>query len=327
MDYIKAGVSFLRYLQVVKNVSDHTLRNYCIDLDMFKQFIEKEVLKLSDENLSKPISKLLQKEKDKRESFELKTVDKWIIRQYLSCLYNQSKKNKTIMRKISSLRSFFKFSMKNGYVSTNPMEDIQSPKREKTLPKALTYDEVQNFFNGPDIVTYLGLRDRTIMELFYSSGLRIFELVSLNRNDIDLANMTVNVMGKGKKQRIVPLTENVVKWIKTYLESPFRFENSKTHKKQKDLNAIFLNKWGERITVRSIDRLFKIYLMKTGLSSDITPHTIRHTIATHLLENGMDLKTIQVILGHSSLSTTTIYTHVSSKLKRKVYDEAHPRAK
>lgn len=327
MDYIKAGVSFLRYLQVVKNVSDHTLRNYCIDLDMFKLFIEKEVLKVIDEKLSKPISKLMQKEKDKTESFELKIIDKWIIRQYLSYLFNQSRKNKTIMRKISSLRSFFKFLMKNGHVSMNPMEDIQSPKREKTLPKALTYNEVQNFFNSPDIATYLGLRDRTIMELFYSSGLRIFELVSLNRNDIDLANMTVNVMGKGKKQRIIPLTENAVKWIKNYLESPFRFENSKIHKKQKDLNAIFLNKWGERITVRSVDRLFKLYLMKTGLSSDITPHTIRHTIATHLLENGMDLKTIQVILGHSSLSTTTIYTHVSSKLKRKVYDEAHPRAK
>jgi integrase/recombinase XerC len=327
MDYIKASISFLQYLQVVKNVSDHTMRNYCIDLDMFKSFIEKEVLKKNSEKLSARISKVKKEGKDKIESFDLKIIDKWAIRQYLSFLYEQNKKNKTMMRKISSLRSFFKFSIKKGYISVNPMEDIQSPKREKTLPKALTYDEVQNFFSVPDVTSYLGLRDRTIMELFYSSGLRIFELASLNRNDIDLSGMTVNIMGKGKKQRIVPITDNVAKWIKSYLESSFRYENAKKHKKQKDLNAIFLNKWGERLTVRSIDRVFKSCLLKSGLSSDITPHTIRHTIATHWLENGMDLKTIQVILGHSSLSTTTIYTHVSSKLKRKVYDEAHPRAK
>lgn len=325
MDYIKASILFLQYLQVVKNVSEHTMRNYCIDLDMLKEFIEKEIVKT--EKVSVSIAEMMKEGREKYKSFDLKIVDKWTIRQYLSHLHGQNKKNKTMMRKISSLRSFFKYSMKKGFVSMNPMEDIQSPKREKTLPKALTFDEVQNFFNTPDITTYLGLRDRTIMELFYSSGLRIFELVSLNRNDIDFSNMTVNIMGKGKKQRIVPITENAAKWIKSYLESPFRFENAKKHKKQRDLNAIFLNKWGERITVRSVDRLFKLYLMKSGLSSDITPHSIRHTIATHLLENGMDLKTIQVILGHSSLSTTTIYTHVSSKLKRKVYDEAHPRAK
>ena len=133
-------------------------------------------------------------------------------------------------------------------------------------------------------------------------------------------------MGKGRKQRIVPMTESAANWIKAYLDSPVRYENMKTHKKQKDLNAIFLNKWGKRISPRSIDRLFKRYLIKSGLSSEITPHTLRHTIATHLLENNMDLKTIQVILGHSSLSTTTIYTHISSKHKREVYDHAHPRA-
>jgi integrase/recombinase XerC len=323
MDYLRSTSSFLQYLQMVKNVSDHTLRNYSIDLVNFKEFVEREILKITKDKLSSSPSD----EKEDLASFNLDKIDKWIVRQFLSYLYDSKRKKRTIMRKISTLRSFFKFAKKNGYLSADPMEDIQSPKRDRPLPRALTYEEIIHFFNAPDISTYLGLRDRTIMELFYSSGLRLSELVSLNRNDIDLTNLSLHVMGKGKKQRVVPITENVSKWLKNYLESHFRFENSKESKKQKDLTAVFLNKWGERITSRSIDRMFKQYLILSGLSSDITPHTIRHTIATHWLEKGMDLKTIQVILGHSSLSTTTIYTHVSSKLKRKVYDQTHPRAK
>ena len=327
MDYISLTVLFLQYLQMVKNVSDHTIRNYSIDLDMFKAFIEKDILKKSKDEFSLSISATMEQREKRRDSFDIKIIDKWVIRQYLSFLYVKNQKNKTIMRKISSLRSFYRYLMVNKKIDSNPMFDIQTPKREKTLPKVLTYDEVKSFFYVPDISSYLGLRDRAIMEMFYSSGLRLSELVSLNRNDIDFENMTVTVLGKGKKQRIVPITDNVSKWIKDYLDSDHRHENSKKHKKQKDLNAVFLNKLGTRITVRSIDRLFKIYLIKSGLSSDVTPPIIRHSIATHWLENGMDLKTIQVILGHSSLSTTTIYTHVSSKLKRKVYDKTHPRAK
>jgi integrase/recombinase XerC len=326
MDYLQAAISFLQYLQMVKNVSDHTLRNYSIDLEMFKEFVEKKILKISKEKSFFTLGQAIQ-DKKTLSSFNLDKIDKWVVRQFLSDLYEARRKKRTVMRKISTLRSFFKFAKKNEYIKDDPMEDIQSPKRDRPLPRAVTYEEVCHFFEGPDVSTYLGLRDRTIMELFYSSGLRLSELVSLSRNDIDLLNLTIHVMGKGKKQRVVPITENVAKWLKNYLDTPFRYENSKKHKKQKDLAAVFLNKWGERITPRSVDRSFKQYLLLSGLSSDITPHTIRHTIATHWLENGMDLKTIQIILGHSSLSTTTIYTHVSSKLKRKVYDQTHPRAK
>ena len=173
--------------------------------------------------------------------------------------------------------------------------------------------------NQPDTSNYLGFRDRVIMELFYSSGLRLSEVAGLNRRDFDEKSLVLNIFGKGKKQRQAPITETAVNWVVQYLNHPERDE--------KDPEAIFLNRFGKRITSRSIDRNFERYLRSSGLSVRITRHTIRHTIATHWLENGMDLKTIQMLLGHTSLTTTTIYTHVSSKLKRQVYDKTHPRAK
>ncbi len=157
------------------------------------------------------------------------------------------------------------------------------------------------------------------MELFYSSGLRLSELAGLNRRDFDRVNEILTIFGKGKKQRQTPITKTAADLLVQYLSHPERDE--------KDVQAIFLNKWGKRISARSIDRNFAAYLKASGLSEKITPHTIRHTIATHWLENGMDLKTIQMLLGHTSLATTTIYTHVSPKLKREVYDRTHPRAK
>lgn len=319
MDFNNGAKSYLKYLEMVKNVSIHTIRNYLIDLDTFKEFFEIEILKLKD--VSKKINESLEV------SFPIDQINKWTIRSYLSSLYNKKMKNKTIMRRISSLRSFFKYLMKEKVVEVNPMEDIESPKKEKALPKAISFDQVMQLFKMCDENTYLGLRDRAIMELFYSSGLRLSELVDLDRKDLDEASLLLNVYGKGKKQRVVPITKTALEWINKYLNNEQRIVDTKEHKKQKDSEAIFLNKFGKRITVRSIDRNFKRYLILSGLGENITPHTIRHTIATHWLENGMDLKTIQMLLGHSNLGTTTIYTHVSTKLKRKVYDQTHPRAK
>jgi integrase/recombinase XerC len=165
------------------------------------------------------------------------------------------------------------------------------------------------------------------MELFYSSGLRISELVGLNKPDFDTVNLTLRVKGKGKKERVIPITKNAAAWINSYLNHPERAMDSDRHQAEKNHDAIFLNKWGERLSVRSVDRNFQFFLKQSGLASKATPHTIRHTIATHWLENGMDLKTIQILLGHSSLSTTTIYTQVSTKLKKVVYDKAHPLVK
>jgi len=304
MDIEKAKKDFLQHMEIVKNSSDHTLRAYKIDIELFLTFMKKE------EKIQ-----------------NIQAISKWHIRKFLSSLNLDKRANRTIMRRISSLRSFFKYCLREKIISSSPMDEIESPKREKKLPKALSYKEVEILFQQPDTTTYLGFRDRVIMELFYSSGLRLSELVMLDRSHFDANARQITVHGKGKKMRILPITETADTWLTSYLNHKERKEETKEHKAQKDNKAIFLNKWGERITVRSIDRHFKRYLKKSGLAENITPHTIRHTIATHWLEKGMDLKTIQMLLGHSYLGTTTIYTHVSTKLKREVYEKCHPRAK
>jgi integrase/recombinase XerC len=216
--------------------------------------------------------------------------------------------------------------MRQGSLDKNPIEELESPKLDKEIPLFLSYEEVQRLFEQPDISSYLSFRDRCIMELLYSSGLRVSELVGLNRSDFDRKNLVVKLRGKGKKERIVPITKNAAEWIVAYLEHAERHQDIDGHLGQVDNQAIFLNKLGTRLTPRSVDRKFDKYLTASGLAGKVTPHTIRHTIATHWLENGMDLKTIQVLLGHSSLATTTIYTHVTKNLKKSAYDKAHPRA-
>lgn len=299
MQFTDAIESFKSHLKYVRNVSEHTVRNYLIDLYAFQTFCEKK---------------------------DLTQITKQDIRLFLSHLYDQKAKNQTILRKLSSLRSFFTFAVKNKWLTASPLLDIESPKREKLLPVTLTMDQVDLFFSQPDTNSYLGIRDRTMMELFYSSALRISEIVALNREDVHVKSMQIKVSGKGKKQRVIPMTANATEWLTRYLYHPKRCLNTKTHQGQKDSHAIFLNKWGKRISVRSVDRFFQKYLKSSQLFERVTPHKIRHTIATHWLENGMDLKTIQTLLGHEVLTTTTVYTHVSTKLKKQVYDQAHPRS-
>jgi len=298
---------FLEYIQVIKNASIHTLRNYSMDLSSFHLYLQEQ----SPNNMkNRPIAE----------------IDKWIIRGYLAHLNTKKAAKRTTLRHLSSLRSFFKYLLKEKVIGKNPMDEIESPKLEKKLPSPMNYEQVERLFEQPDISTYLGFRDRCIMELFYSSGLRVSELAELNRSDLDLDNHKLRVFGKGKKVRVIPITKNAAKWVHSYLNHSERLRDGDQHQGQKDSEAVFLNKWGKRLNVRSVDRKFSEYLLKSGLSGDITPHTIRHTIATHWLEKGMDLKTIQVLLGHSSLATTTIYTQVSMRLKREVYEKTHPKA-
>ena len=295
------GVSkYLNYLRVVKNASEHTLRNYSLDLEGFKDFFESQA------------------------PLQVSAVDKRSIRAYLASLASKNASKKTVLRRLSSLRSFFKFLVKERLIQHNPLDEIDSPKLEKKIPPSVTYAMIERLFAQPDLSSYLGFRDRCIMELFYSSGLRISELVQLDRKHFDEKNLRLRVLGKGKKERVVPITKTAAKWLLDYLNHAERCCAIDDHKAQVDEEAIFLNKWGTRLTVRSIDRKFEEYLTQSGLVGKITPHTIRHTIATHWLEKGMDLKTIQVLLGHSSLATTTVYTQVSSRLKREVYEKAHP---
>lgn len=324
---IQECLKFLSYYKNLKVASSHTLRNYTLDLSSFYYFFLNEILKVDKEDERIKISlDLGDFHLEQKNLFHVKDVNKYHIRDYLAHLHQKNFSRKTILRRLSALRSFFKFLVKEGSLSVSPLEEIDSPKNIKLLPKTLTYEEVEYFFSQPDLTSYLGLRDRVMMELFYSSGLRMSELVALNKEDIDLKNLCLRVRGKGKKERIVPITKIASDWVKKYLLHELRHVTCVTHAKELDSSAIFLNKWGKRITTRSVDRSFQQYLKKSGLSSKITPHILRHTIATHWLEKGMDLKTIQTLLGHKSLSTTTIYTQVSSKLKKEVYNKSHPRA-
>lgn len=282
---------FFDHLQASQNASPHTLRNYAIDLNDFKLFVK---------------------------NAPIESLDRKSIRNFLAHLSSLQKSKRTIARKLSSLRSFFKFLCSRKLITISPLQDLENPKLEKKIPPSLSYSQVERLFELPDTTTLMGTRDRCMMELLYSSGLRVSELTGMNRSDISYDECIVRIRGKGKKERIVPITQNAAHWITKYLQHPEREEEDK--------QAIFLNRHATRITTRSVDRIFQGYLLQSGLSMHITPHTIRHTIATHWLENGMDLKTIQMILGHTALSTTTIYTHVSVKLKKKVYDAAHPRA-
>jgi integrase/recombinase XerC len=328
--FIATCYHFLEYLKVVKNCSTHTTRNYAIDLNSFKSFIEKEQLaEYPAKNLPQKIQhneNYSDRLKANDVLLQLERIDRKTIRNFLAEINAKKKSRKTLLRRLASLRTFFKYAYSQKIISSNPTEDLETPKLEKKIPITLTYEQIERIFSQPDTQTYLGFRDRTIMELFYSSGLRVSELVNLNRNDFDFENLFIKLKGKGKKERIVPITKNAARWIKEYLNHPARMLEIDGHHPQIDPQAIFLNKLGTRLSPRSVDRNFDRYLTASDLAENATPHTIRHSIATHWLENGMDLKTIQVILGHSSLATTTIYTQVSKTLKKKVYDESHPRA-
>lgn len=304
MNFSSAKDQFLEHLEIVKHASVHTIRNYSLDLAHFEKFLMRESLEI-----------------------DMETIDRKAIRNFLAHLTATECNKKTIVRCLSALRSFFKYAYQQQLISLNPSESLETPKLDKKIPLPLTYDQMKAFFELPRVNTFLGLRDRAIMELFYSSGLRISELIALNRSDIDFKSLLVKLRGKGKKERIVPITENAAQWIHAYLNHPERHQEIDGHYAEADHEAVFLNKWGSRLTTRSVDRSFQAYLKQSGLATRATPHTLRHTIATHWLENGMNLKTIQTILGHQSLTATTIYTKVSSNLKQKVYRESHPRAK
>lgn len=326
--FIAAAHRFLRHLHL-KNASEHTLRNYTIDLNAFKSYLEIAFLKNIDpkewpEKIRFSSSEATRSEKQDA-LLPLETIDRKVIRGFLAHLTAKEKNRRTIARRLSSLRSFFSFALSQKLIAANPLEEIETPKIDKTIPQTLNYDQIQQLFEMPDVSDYLGFRDRAIMELFYSSGLRVSELVGLDREDFDPKSLLVKLKGKGKKERIIPITKNATDWILAYLNHREREIDIDGHRAQQDPKAIFLNRLGTRLTPRSVDRNFDRYLVASGLAGKATPHTIRHTIATHWLENGMDLKTIQVMLGHSSLATTTIYTQVSPALKKSAHRKAHPR--
>ncbi len=319
-------LNFLTYLKNEKGVSFHTLRNYAMDLSHFKRYIESQVLNLPLKEISDNFPYKKEQTSQVVTKVELASINKSLIRAYISYSHFQKFSKTTIRRRLSCLGSFFKFLVSKKLVEKNPIDLIDRPKLAKPLPRALSLETIETLFAVVDTSTDQGVRDRAILELFFSSALRLSELVSINLDHIDFSQGLLKVMGKGKKERMVPMTGEALAWIEKYLKGP-------SHTKvQQDLasgevRALFLNKYLKRISGRSVDRLVKKYLLKSGLYESITPHALRHSIATLWLEQGMDLKTIQKLLGHSSLRATQIYTKVSKKVKEEVYDKVHPRAK
>jgi len=247
-----------------------------------------------------------------------------LVRSWMNRMY-QGLSPASIERHLSSLRSFFNFLVKKGAVKYNPAKLVKSPKKEKKLPKVLSPDEVFALLEAPSGEDLLSVRDRAILELFYASGLRLSELAGLNLEDLDLSQGLIRVMGKGKKERVVPIHQRAKDKLKKWLER--RADLKKSVLDEDARRAVFLSKKGSRLSARAIELLLGKYLKKAGIYRPATPHSLRHSFATHLLDSGMDIRSIQELLGHSSLSTTQRYTQVSLKELMEAYDDAHPRAK
>lgn len=256
-------------------------------------------------------------------------ADVMVIRGFLAHLDGLGYCAATVARKIATLRSLYKWMHTRGMITSNPMQLIRTPKQTKRLPKAISVEQVDKLLSMPDNRDTLGARDRAILETLYSTGVRVSELVDLNRNDLDQTDQTLRVRGKGKKERIVPLGSHALAAIRNYLtllEPDPRFAALRQQSISHPNVPLFVNKNGGRLSSRSVRRKLDKYLTAAGLDASISPHTLRHSFATHLLDNGADLRSVQELLGHQSLSTTQIYTHLSSMRLRASYDQAHPRA-
>jgi integrase/recombinase XerC len=253
---------------------------------------------------------------------KLKEADTEKIKSFLGFLGQQSYSKSTIARKLATLRSFYKFCLRRSYVNAHPLASIRTPKQEKRLPKYLELDQINKLLSTPDDGTLLGSRDKAMFEVLFSTGLRVSELVDLNFTDVDFTAQTLRVRGKGKKQRVTPIGPTAIASVQRYLNLRQSDPRSPTFNKE----ALFVNKHGERLSTRSVRRKLDKYLSQCGLDPSISPHTLRHSFATHMLNNGADLRSVQELLGHQSLSTTQVYTHLAGARLKQAYDQAHPRS-
>lgn len=293
-DYID---QFLTYLEVERNYSRNTVANYRVDLLDFKKFL----IRLNDSQPS------------------IGEIDHLAIRGYLGDLQERQLSRSTVLRKLSTLRSFFRYLARRGYLDTDPTSALATPKVRRKLPEFLELSEVEALLSAPDTKNIVGLRDQAILELLYSTGMRVGELLALNLPDMDRQSALVKVRGKGKKERILPVGRTAMTALDNYLAR--RYELS-----SRPSQAVFLSQRGNRPDAKSIRRRIEKYARDAGIKKKITPHTLRHTFATHMLNAGADLRSVQELLGHASLSTTQIYTHVTADRLKQVYEKAHPRA-
>jgi len=310
---------FLDYLRLEKHFSDYTVKSYGADLIQFDQFLAGEIGPVA---AAVPAgvtpTKVTPTEVDDRAV----KCEPLMVREFLAYLYGQNYTKSTTARKLATLRSFYKFLIRRGIVSANPLSTIRTPKQEKRLPKCLDLEQVQKLLEAPGDADLLSARDKAMLEVLYSSGIRVSELVELEMGDIDLQEGVLRVRGKGRKDRLTPIGSQAIKAVQRYFE--LRMQEPKCNGPHQA--RVFLNKHGETLSTRSVRRKLDKYLMQAGLDPGISPHTLRHSFATHLLNNGADLRSVQELLGHQSLSTTQIYTHLSTNRLKEVYDAAHPRA-
>ncbi|MBU1168929.1 MAG: tyrosine recombinase XerC [Proteobacteria bacterium] len=300
--------AFLNFLSVQKNYSEHTLRAYHNDLYEFIWYVAGQS-HLNPEN-PKEMSSLL-----------VSHVDALSIRAYLGHLYKKKNKKSSVARKLSALRSFFKYLLKHEVIKNNPADLVMTPKQDKPIPAYLTVDDIFRLLDSIDTDPLSGKRDRAMFETLYSTGIRVSELAGLDPDHVDCTAGLIRVLGKGNKERVVPIGKKALTAIGEYREALLHVESGLVM----DPSALFLNSRGGRITERSIARILKERALFCGIGVPIFPHAVRHTFATHMLDAGADLRGVQEILGHESLSTTQKYTHVTIDRLMKVYDKAHPR--
>lgn len=288
---------YLHYLTVERGLSANTVASYHNDLEQFVQYLKKQGFK----------------------SFsEVKRSD---ITAYLHLETSAKKANSTIIRSVTSLRRFYSYLVHENSVIDDPMALIDTPKQEKHLPEVLSRTEVDTLLKAPNVSSALGVRDRAILELMYATGLRVSEVINLRLSDLHLPVGLIKTVGKGQKERIVPIGDTAAYWVNEYLE-----HGRPSLLKEKRTDFLFLNFHGNKLTRQGIWKNLKIQVQKAGITKNITPHTLRHSFATHILENGADLRIVQELLGHSDISTTQIYTHLSKRRLSEVYNKTHPRA-
>ncbi len=322
---------YVRHLVAERNASPYTVRNYTAEIGQFFNFLEREGVR------------------------DWSQVGREVLRRYLAWLMGQGYEHASIARRLSELRSFCRFLVQDGVLLSNPLDAITSIKTPKRLPHYLSLDEVEALLDAPPRDTPQGLRDRAILEMLYASGLRVSELVSLNVQDLDLRQGEVRVLGKGDKERLTLLGRKAIEALQEYLAAgrpllvarpqprsptggdvpqPFPRAELKPpeipryagRQSQRETPALFVNRAGGRLTARSVQMALSRYARQAGITRPVTPHVLRHTFATHLLDGGADLRTVQELLGHAQLGTTQIYTHVSQEQSRQVYLKSHPRA-
>jgi integrase/recombinase XerC len=308
---IKYLDKFFTYLEVEKNYSSHTIINYRVDLKEFAGFLGK---------------------------IPIEAVEYPDLRRFLAQLKNRNLKPRSVSRKLSSLRSFLKFLQREKVIQSNPAKLLMTPKLDKPLPHFMSEEETVQIIEAPKPGKFNSLRDRAIFEILYSTGIRVGELVGLNVEDVDFIGNIIKVMGKGKKERLVPIGNQALHALKEYLdrrlESPTlvgenRFDSPPLVGGVRgggDIGCIFVNKGGTRLSDRSVRNIINKYILEQAMAQHVTPHMFRHSFATHLLNHGADLRSVQELLGHVNLSTTQIYTHLTTEKIKKVYDQSHPRA-